>query len=182
MEYVRSIWDCLVSICSCLHCTEDISRTAQTETERTHLLANDQQNQSPALRRTNSDLNNDCSQSLPKKDDQDALSRLVQDTAINMINVGAMDSHHLEHQEYTDKIKLYTQRLHQQWNNIQHPGNVPKGLLKDMPNHQFYVYKPVYSEDTSQMKKFIGKCHIGVTDIKIEHKEAVAVVVPFRIP
>lgn len=46
----------------------------------------------------------------------------------NMINVGAMDSHNLEHQEYTDRIKLYSQRLQQQWNNVQHPSVVTKGL------------------------------------------------------
>lgn len=46
-----------------------------------------------------------------------------------MINVGAMDSHNLEHQEYTDRIKLYSQRLQQQWNNVQHPSVVRKGLL-----------------------------------------------------
>lgn len=47
----------------------------------------------------------------------------------NMINVGAMDSHNLEHQEYTDRIKLYSQRLQQQWNNVQHPSVIPKGML-----------------------------------------------------
>lgn len=47
----------------------------------------------------------------------------------NMINVGALDSHTLEHQEYSDRIKLYSQRLQQQWNNIQHPGFVQKGLI-----------------------------------------------------
>lgn len=40
-----------------------------------------------------------------------------------------MDSHNLEHQEYTDRIKLYSQRLQQQWNNVQHPSVVRKGLL-----------------------------------------------------
>ncbi|ALC44304.1 CG14184, partial [Drosophila busckii] len=103
--------------------------------ERTHLLS-DSVNQSPALRRCNSaDITNDCAQSLPKKDEQNALSRLVQNTAmyvieqrkINMINVSALDSHNLEHQEYTDRIKLYSQRLQQQWNNVQHPGIAQKG-------------------------------------------------------
>jgi len=46
----------------------------------------------------------------------------------NMINVGAMDCHSLEHQEYADRIRLYSQRLHQQWNNGQHASIAPKGL------------------------------------------------------
>ncbi|KAM8707523.1 hypothetical protein ACLKA7_005067 [Drosophila subpalustris] len=135
---------------SCWHCAEDLGSQGIEPSERTHLLA-DSVNQSPALRRSNSaDLSNEYSQSLPKKDDQNALSRLVQNTAINMINVGALDSHNLEHQEYTDRIKLYSQRLQQQWNNVQHPCVVLKGLLKDVPNPQSCVSKAIYSEDTAQ--------------------------------
>ncbi|KAH8397175.1 hypothetical protein KR215_010245 [Drosophila sulfurigaster] len=180
MDYVRSIFDCLASLCSCWQCTDDLGTQGIEPSERTHLLA-DSVNQSPALRRSNSaDLSNDYSQSLPKKDDQNALSRLVQNTAINMINVGAMDSHTLEHQEYTDRIKLYSQRLQQQWNNVQHPSVVMKGLLKDVPNHQSCVSKPIFSDDTAQMKMFMEKSHAGVSGIQIDHREAV--VVPFHIP
>ncbi|XP_064544868.1 uncharacterized protein Lamtor1 [Drosophila montana] len=180
MDYVRSILECLASICSCWHCTDDLGSQGIEPSERTHLLA-DSVNQSPALRRSNSaDLSNDCSQSLPKKDDQNALSRLVQNTAINMINVGALDSHTLEHQEYTDRIKLYSQRLQQQWNNIQHPGVMPKGLLKDVPNHHTCLSKAIYPDDTAQMRIFIEKSHAGVLGIQIDHREAV--VVPFQIP
>lgn len=39
-----------------------------------------------------------------------------------MIDVGAMDLHNLENEEYNDRIKLYSHRLQQQWNSIQHPG------------------------------------------------------------
>lgn len=44
-----------------------------------------------------------------------------------MIDVGAMDSHNLEHHECDDRIKLYSQRLQQQWNNVQHPSKVSTG-------------------------------------------------------
>ncbi|XP_068148591.1 ragulator complex protein LAMTOR1 [Drosophila tropicalis] len=180
MEYVRSIWTCVASICTCWQCNEDLGTQGIEPTERTHLLA-DTENHSPALRRSNSvDLNNDYSQSLPKKDDQNALSRLVQNTAINMINVSAMDCQNLEHQEYTDRIKLYSQRMQQIWNNVQHPGVAVKGLLKDVPNHQFYASKPIFLEDTNQMKWLIEKSHGAVLEIQIDHKESV--VVPFRIP
>ncbi|EDV98002.1 uncharacterized protein LOC6557622 isoform X1 [Drosophila grimshawi] len=179
MDYVRSIFECLASICSCWNCTDDLSSQGIEPSERTHLLA-DSVNQSPALRRSNSaDLSNDYSQSLPKKDDQNALSRLVQNTAINMINVGALESHTLEHQEYTDRIKLYSQRLQQQWNNIQHPGVVLKGLLKDVPN-QSYLSKCINPDDTAQMKMFIHKSQSAVLGIQIDHRDAV--VVPFHIP
>ncbi|GBP13917.1 hypothetical protein EVAR_72439_1, partial [Eumeta japonica] len=110
-------------------------------TERTYLLA-DPINNSPALRRTNSDnISNDYAHSLPKKDDQNALCRLVQNTAINMIDVGAMDSHNLEHQECDDRIKLYSQRLQQQWSNVQHPSNVQTGKAYELSLHpiQFHA-------------------------------------------
>ncbi|XP_017137424.1 uncharacterized protein LOC108152530 [Drosophila miranda] len=180
MEYVNSVWNYIASVCSCLHCAEDVGAQNIEPNERTHLLV-DPVNHSPALRRSNSDgLSNDYSHSLPKKDDQTALSRLVQNTAINMINVGAMDCHSLEHQEYTDRIKTYSQRLHELWNNVQHPNITRKGLLKDVPSHQFYITKPIYAKDTLQMKLFIEKALIGVNQIQIDHKEAV--VVPFQIP
>ncbi|XP_001956454.2 uncharacterized protein LOC6507841 [Drosophila ananassae] len=180
MDYIHSVWNYLASICNCWQCTEDTGAQPNEPNERTHLLV-DPVNHSPALRRSNSDgLSNDYAHSLPKKDDQTALSRLVQNTAINMINVGAMDCHSLEHQEYTDRIRLYSQRLHQQWNNVQHPSVILKGLLKDVPSHQFYLAKPLYAEDTAQMKAFIEKAHVSVSHIQIDHKEAV--VVPFRIP
>lgn len=56
-----------------------------------------------------------------------------------MIDVGAMDAHNLEHQEYYDRIKLYTHRLQQQWSNIQNPSKITKGkyaiiLLPGMGN------------------------------------------------
>ncbi|KAH8405415.1 hypothetical protein KR222_011525 [Zaprionus bogoriensis] len=179
MDFARSILECIASFCSCWHCTDDLESQGIEPSERTHLLA-DSVNQSPALRRSNSaDLSNDYSQSLPKKDDQNALSRLVQNTAINMINVGAMDSHNLEPQEYTDRIKLYSQRLQQQWNNVQHPSVVLKGLLKDVPNHQYYASKGINSDDTAQMKMFMKKSQAGFLGIQIDHKEAV--VVPFHL-
>lgn len=44
-----------------------------------------------------------------------------------MIDVGAMDSHNLEHQECDVRIKLYSHRLQQQWSNIQNPSKMVKG-------------------------------------------------------
>lgn len=40
-----------------------------------------------------------------------------------------MDSHNLEPHEYNERVRLYAQRLQQQWNNIKHPSNSPTGLL-----------------------------------------------------
>ena len=45
-----------------------------------------------------------------------------------MIDVGAMDLHNLEPHEYRDRVKIYTQRLQQQWSSVQYPSNLPTGI------------------------------------------------------
>ncbi|XP_058985099.1 uncharacterized protein LOC101895836 isoform X1 [Musca domestica] len=181
MEYFRPIWSCMSSLfCGCLHCNDDLTNQGYDPSERTHLLS-DTVNNSPALRRTNSEnISSDC-QSVPKKDDQqNALCRLVQNTAINMIDVGAMDSHNLEHQECDVRIKLYSHRLQQQWSNIQSPSKRVKGILKDIPKPDVYLTLSVNPEDINQMTAAIERVHRALANIKIDHKEAI--VVPFRIP
>ncbi|XP_055906838.1 uncharacterized protein LOC129942066 [Eupeodes corollae] len=181
MDFVRPILNCLSKFCSCINCAEDLGTQGLEPNERTHLLV-DPVNNSPALRRTNSDnLSNEYSQSLPKKDEQNALSRLVQNTEVNMIDVGAMDSHNIEHQEYNDRIKLYNQRLMQQWNTVQHPGIVPMGFLKDIPNPEYYLTSvPISAVDLAQIKSAVSKAKVAVDEIRVEHNEDI--VVPFRIP
>uniref|UniRef100_A0A1A9WAA2 ATPase AAA-type core domain-containing protein n=1 Tax=Glossina brevipalpis TaxID=37001 RepID=A0A1A9WAA2_9MUSC len=152
MDYLRPIWNCFTTFCSCLHCSEDPSTQGYEPSERTHLLA-DPVNHSPALHRTNSDnISNDYSHSLPKKDDQNALCRLVQNTALNMIDVGAMDSHNLENQECQDRIQLYKQRLLQQWSNVQHPSRNSTGILRDIPNPEVCLTTPVLIDDIIQFR------------------------------
>ncbi|XP_013115942.1 uncharacterized protein LOC106093436 [Stomoxys calcitrans] len=180
MEYMRPIWNCFTTFCSCLHCNEDITSQGYEPSERTHLLS-DTANNSPALRRANSDtIAADCNPSLPKKDDQNALCRLVQNTAINMIDVGAMDSHNLEHQECDVRIKLYSHRLQQQWSNVQNPSKSPQGILKDVPKPELYLPLSVHPDDIMQINAAIEKVHLALSAFKVDHKEAI--VVPFRIP
>ncbi|EDW35125.1 GL14149 [Drosophila persimilis] len=67
MEYVHSVWNYIASVCSCLHCAEDVGAQNIEPNERTHLLV-DPVNHSPALRRSNSDgLSNDYPTHFPKK-------------------------------------------------------------------------------------------------------------------
>lgn len=88
-------------------------------------------NNSPAVRQTNTLYV--CENSLPKRDEQNALSQIVQETANNLIDVASMDTHNLDPQEYSDRVKLYSNRLSQMWNNIEH-GNSESCLLQDISN------------------------------------------------
>lgn len=45
----------------------------------------------------------------------------------NIIDVAAMDSHNLQPQELNNRIKIYSQKLAQQWNSINDPSNLPSG-------------------------------------------------------
>lgn len=40
-----------------------------------------------------------------------------------------MDSHNLQPQELNNRIKIYSQKLAQQWNSINDPSNLPSGRL-----------------------------------------------------
>lgn len=181
MEYLRPVWNCLKTFCGCIHCTEDIGNQYIYEpSERTYLLADPAIHNSPALRQINSEnLSNDFAQSLPKKD-ENALCRLVQNTAMNMIDVGAMDLHNLENEEYNDRIKLYSHRLQQQWNSIQHPGKGISGFLSDIPNASDQLRMTNSPDDLLQISNFLSEGHAALLDLRIDHKEAI--VVPFRIP
>lgn len=54
----------------------------------------------------------------------------------------------MEAQEYTDRVKTYSQRLGQQWSNVRHPGTGPKGLLQDLPNpEQILNANPISTAD-----------------------------------
>lgn len=49
--------------------------------------------------------------------------------ASNIIDVAAMDSHNLQPQELNNRIKIYSQKLAQQWNSINDASNLPSGWL-----------------------------------------------------
>ncbi|KAK4288590.1 hypothetical protein Pmani_038387, partial [Petrolisthes manimaculis] len=46
-----------------------------------------------------------------KSDEQSALNRILQQTASNIIDVGALECHTLEQHEYIERVRMYNQRL-----------------------------------------------------------------------
>lgn len=119
---------------------------------------------------------------MPKKDDVSALNKIIQDTAANVIDVAAMDIHNIEPHEYNDRVKIYSQRLAQQWNTVPHPNSICHvGLLKDIPNPELVLTSvPIRPDDLDLIRSMVQKANVAVSEIKVKHTENL--VVPFRIP
>lgn len=53
----------------------------------------------------------------------------------NIIDAATLEAHNLEPQEYTDRVKIYSHKLQQQWSQVKYPStSSPKGLLADLPH------------------------------------------------
>uniref|UniRef100_A0A6B2EEY6 Ragulator complex protein LAMTOR1 n=1 Tax=Phlebotomus kandelakii TaxID=1109342 RepID=A0A6B2EEY6_9DIPT len=176
MEILRGAWSYVVN---CFNCQENHLNQRSEPNERSHLLIDPVSN-SPAVRPVTDDFTSEYPSSLPKKDEQTALSRIVQETASNIIDVAAMDMHNLEPQEYSDRVKLYSHRLAQQWSNVNHPRTGPRGLLQDIPNpEEILSATPISVADLQMMRSTAQMVNAAVTDIQVEHTEEL--IVPFRI-
>lgn len=87
--------------------------------------------------------------SMPKKnDEQSALSKILHETATNVIDVSALDSHDLEQHEYYERMKAYKARLSGllRWS----PPNQNKLLLTDVP-----APEKLLSSDPISMDNFL---------------------------
>ncbi|XP_055693173.1 ragulator complex protein LAMTOR1 [Lutzomyia longipalpis] len=176
MDYLRSVWGYVLN---CFNCQENQLIQGSEPNERSHLLIDPVSN-SPALRPMADDFTQEYPSSLPKKDEQTVLSRIVQETASNIIDVAAMDMHNLEPQEYSDRVKIYAQRLSQQWSNINHPRTGPRGLLQDIPNPEEVLSStPISAADFHLMRSTAQAANAAVLEIEVEHTEDL--IVPFRI-
>uniref|UniRef100_A0A336LIF4 Ragulator complex protein LAMTOR1 n=1 Tax=Culicoides sonorensis TaxID=179676 RepID=A0A336LIF4_CULSO len=182
MQCLHKTIDFFNTLGCCFSCKEE--GTQNEPTERTHLLPGSINNSCPTVRTSESDdFLDQYPNSLPKnkKEEQSALNIIVQDTATNIIDVAAMDSHLIEPQEYNDRFNAYQHKIAQLWNTVNHPKSEICGLLKDIPNPQMiFAPVPITNEDLFFMKSVISSLSSAINEIKIDHKEDL--VVPFRIP
>lgn len=180
MDIVRQIINFLSN---CFRCKEDTTHQNSETNERTHLLQHPT-NSSPTVIANNGDLSRDNQNSVPQKNESNALNRIVQDFATNIIDVAAMDAHNLEPQELNDRIRMYSHKLSQQWGNLQEDSTcVTNGLLKDIPSSEaerLLSAIPILDADLHLIRNFTQKSYVALNDIKVKHKEDL--VVPFCIP
>ncbi|XP_043289413.1 ragulator complex protein LAMTOR1 [Venturia canescens] len=162
--------------CCYSFCKEDSGPQGSEANERTHLLVDPVSNNTNIPRVHSDDYVNQYASSVPKKtDEQSALNRILHETAANVIDVGALDSHNLEQHEYMDRSRAYSKKIESC------SVKVPAGrscLLKDIPApERILAAEPLAHEDHEWMKNMMKTAVSALSEVKVEHKEDL--VVPF---
>lgn len=116
----------------------------------------------------------------PKGDDQSDLTRILHQTADDVIDVGALDSQAMDQLEYMDRARLYSQRLAEargaNRTTRKHP-RLPAGVAAP---HIVLTTQPVSLADVHLISTAAQTASRAVKDVKVKHKEDL--VVPFGVP
>ncbi|OXU22040.1 hypothetical protein TSAR_001915 [Trichomalopsis sarcophagae] len=157
-------------------CKDDNSQQGGEVNERTHLLVDPVSNNTNIPRVHSDDYVSQYASSVPKKtDEQSALNRILHETAANIIDVGALDSHNLEQHEYLERSRAYAKRI--ETVGIKVP-DVSYCLLRDIPApERVLASEPITQSDKELITDFMQKSVMALGEVQVEHKEDL--VVPF---
>lgn len=105
-----------------------------------------------------------------KGDDQSVLSRILHQTAANVIDVSALDSH-LEQHEYLSRRRQYGQRI----SALALPAQEPHCLLRDVIPQEVLSMPPLDPVHLQTMDELTLKVQQVLSDIQVEHREDLVV-------
>jgi len=117
-----------------------------------------------------------------KSDEQTALNRILQNTADQVIDVGALDTRSLEQRDYLDRARQYNARLALSVKpppELTHPTNpVTRLCLPPGFSPLAVLAAPAPSaRDFQFLSELTGRCVVGIDEIAVTHVEEL--VVPF---
>lgn len=164
----------------CCFSSDDDKLSQHDPTEHTRLLNNVVSNSSNRYNGYDDANSSQQADSLQKGDQQSALNRILHQTATNVIDVSALDSHNLEQHEYVDRARQYSSKLTKASISVA-GGDSRPCLLADISAPEKVLaadFLPV--NDLQTISTATENAYKALHKIKVEHKEDL--VVQFVIP
>ncbi|KAK9497567.1 hypothetical protein O3M35_004266 [Rhynocoris fuscipes] len=171
----------------CLSCCDDSKSQGGESDERTRLITDPVINSSdgqriPSINVFSEPFATPYQQSLPSKsDEQSMLNKILQQTAINVIDISTLGPHMMEQNEYLERRSAYLAKIetvNQSWSNLKFPEQY---YLKDVAFPEQILSEPPISEENFVLiNTFSTRTKDALKDIKVIHTEDL--VVPFSIP
>lgn len=155
----------------CCFSSDEDKRSQDEPTETSRLLTNPVGNSSQQSYHDSYGGLHGNSAHLHKGDDQNALSRILHQTAANVIDVSALDAV-LEQHEYLNRARQYTQRVGALATEV--PISKPC-LLQDGAPQEWLARPPLPPLQMQAMDELMDKVQQALGNIQVEHREDLVV-------
>lgn len=158
--------------------SNDEDKNQDQESERARLL-NNPVSDGPTPQQVPSYGSGAPAPSQQKGDEQSALNRILHQTASDVIDVSAIDSHAMEQQEYMDRARQYSSRVSmaQVGHKFRVGQTLPAGVAAP---HTVLSAPPVSQADIHLITSATEQLSKTLKEVKVKHKEDL--VVPFGVP